>query len=71
MLVVRPDGWIAAYGRESGHIENGSNLVTSAPDLTTASMLAAVAREWCHADELGDLLSIQRSEFGYFSQERP
>lgn len=70
-FVKYPDYGIAAGGYESTHIECGPNVGSAAPHAAFPSPPPAVPVEGCHPHQGGELLVIQRPQFGQISQQGP
>ncbi len=50
---------------ESGHLKNGSDLGTPAPNMALAPKLTTVVIEWSDASERSGLRVGKRTEFGH------
>ena len=54
---------------ECGHVKNGSDLGTPAPNMALATKLAAVVIEWSYSGERSGLCVGKGAEFGHEAQE--
>jgi len=63
------DDGIAASGGEGRHVEDTADGFSSAADGAFALVLSAVAIEGSQADEGGDLLAVELSQFGDIGDE--
>ena len=63
------DERIAASGGQGRHVKHASNRRASAPDATTAMELTTITIERRHADQSGDLLAIEASQFGQIHEQ--
>ena len=61
-LIELFDNWVEARGGQRGHVEHAADAGAAAVDVPRPSLLAAVAIEWRHPNELADLLAIKRAQ---------
>src|SRR5207237_7658730 len=50
---------IAAHVADRGHVESCPDWGPATPDVSGSPLETAVALEWCHPDQGGDLLAIE------------
>ena len=62
--------WITTSCRERRHVEHVANGGASARDAARAAVASAVVVERRQADQGGDRLAIEASQFGHFGHER-
>ncbi len=62
------DGVVAGCD-ECGHVKNGSDLGTPAPNMALATKLATVMIEWSHTSEQSSLRVGKGTEFGHESEK--
>jgi hypothetical protein len=63
------DSGIAAACGKGGHVEDGADIASSAPDGALAAELSGIVVEGSQAREGGDFLAAEASEFGELGQE--
>jgi hypothetical protein len=63
------DAFVAASGAESRHVQGVPDGDASAPDGSCSGESSAVVIEGRHADQCGDLLAVELSQFGEVGQE--
>ena len=62
-LIEGPDHRIESGSDDRTHIEDGANLCASAPHSSSPSERPAIAIQWSHANEGGDLFVRQGAQF--------
>ena len=62
-LIEDSDHRIEPGGDNGPHIQNRANLRAATPHRPSPSECSAIAIQWGHANERGDLLIRQRAEF--------
>jgi hypothetical protein len=65
----RPDVFVAAFGAECGHVQRIPDGTAPTANGSNAHELSTIAIEGCHTDQGGNLLAIELSQLGKFSQE--
>src|SRR5262249_41649340 len=55
--------------RQGCHVECGTNLAATAPDVATTMQQAAITGQWSDADELGDRLAVELAQFGQLGSQ--
>ena len=68
-FVERADDGVASCSDEGGHVQGVADGDASAAGGSFAAHESGVAVDGRHADELGDLLAVESSEFGEFGDE--
>ena len=69
LFVISSDHRIPASRGECGHVEHAADGRSTAPDLPSPSVAAAVSIQGRDSYELGDLVVGELPEFGQFCQQ--
>ena len=69
-LGERSDDRIATSCCQGGHVQDAADRGSAAPDGAFALKASTVSIERCQADQRGDFLSVEKTEFREFRQQR-